>query len=264
MPSRAIAVRNLWQAHGASWVLKNVSFDVQEGEIAVLTGVNGVGKTTLLTTIAGMKSAAKGQVSVFGFRRRTTPDDERAARRRTVYLPDDAFLPWDMTVVEYLAAAGALFGVSEAQLPDRIDSLLQLFALEKSRKQSLTALSAGQKKKVGLASAMLSDRELLLLDEPFSGGLDPAGIMAVRRVLKYRAERTGQTILMTTPVTELVTELADRLLVLRDGELAHNLTRAQILAAVPSGSTIAQWLEALVFPNVHEQVDRFLELMPTT
>ena len=262
MVKPAIKVTNLWQAHGARWILRDVTFEVQPGEIAVLTGVNGVGKTTLLTTIAGMKSAAKGSVSVFGHLRRDDPDEERNARRCTVYLPDDAWLPPNMTLQEYLAAAGSLFEVDAADLPDRIDALLSLFALAQSRNQSVSSLSAGQRKKAGLASALLADRQLLLLDEPFSGGLDPAGMMAVRRVLKYRAEHSGQTVLMTTPVTELVTELADRLLVLRDGELAYNLTRAEILNSVPEGATVSEWLEALVFPNVHEQVDNFIEMMP--
>ena len=124
----------------------------------------------------------------------------------------------------------------------------------------MTALSAGQKKKLGLASVLLSDRKVLLLDEPFSGGLDPAGIMAVRRVLQHRA-LNGQTILLSTPVTEIVTELADRLLVLRDGELAYNLTRSEILESVPTDSNVSTWLEALVFPNVHDRVDHFVNLM---
>ena len=262
MSKPAIKVTNLWQAHAARWVLQEISFEVQPGEIAVLTGVNGVGKTTLLTTIAGMKSAVKGSVSVFGHRRRVIPDEERGARQCTVYLPDEAWLPFNMTLQEYLAAAGSLFEVDTADLPDRIDALLKLFALRTSRNQSVASLSAGQRKKAGLASALLADRKLLLLDEPFSGGLDPAGIMAVRRVLKYRAEHSGQTVLMTTPVTELVTELADRLLVLRDGQLAHNLTRAEILNSAPEGATDSEWLEALVFPNAHERVDNFIEMMP--
>lgn len=263
MNGTAVRVENLWQAHVARWVLRDVSFEIRTGEIAVLTGVNGVGKTTLLSTIAGMTSAAKGRVSVFGFFRRETAAAERQARRLTAFLPDEAWLPSGFTLQEFLAASGSLFEIPDADLPDRIDALLRLFALDNCRNQSVTALSAGQKKKAGLASVLLSDRRLLLLDEPFSGGLDPAGIMAVRRVLQHRATHAGQTILLTTPVTELVTELADRLLVLRDGELAHNLTRREIQDAVPAGSTVAAWLEELVFPNVHEQVDEFVSLMPS-
>ena len=261
MPAPAVSVQNLYQSHVASWVLKDISFEVKPGEIAVLTGVNGVGKTTLLTTIAGMISPAKGTVSVFGNRRRCDADEELSARKDCAYLPDDEWLPAGVTLETFLAAAGSLFGVPESELPDRIDSLLKLFALDGSRRHDVSSLSAGQKKKAGLVSVLLSDRRLLMLDEPFSGGLDPAGILAVRRLLKHRAEVNGQTILMTTPVTELVTELADRLLVLRDGELAFDLTREQIMNSVPEGSNAATWIEGLVFPDVHEQVDRFVNLV---
>ena len=77
MVETAIRVQDLWQAHVARWILRDISFDVYAGEIAVLTGVNGVGKTTLLTTIAGMTSPAKGAASVFGCPRCTHPEAER-------------------------------------------------------------------------------------------------------------------------------------------------------------------------------------------
>ena len=262
MYGMAIEVSELWQAYQASWILKDISFNVQSGEIAVLTGVNGVGKTTLLTTIAGLKSPVRGRASVFGNLRRVDPDQERAARNSVVFLPDDVFLPPNTTVKEYLAAAASLFDVDEAAIPDRIDSLLRLLALDTSANQAVRSLSAGQKKKVGIAGALLSDRPLMLLDEPFSGGLDPAGIMAVRRVLKHRAATLGQTILMTTPVIELVTELADRLIVLRNGQLAHNLTREEITASVPSNISAARWLENLVFPNVHNRIEEYVGSLP--
>jgi ABC-type multidrug transport system ATPase subunit len=260
MSTAALSVQNLYQAHTACWILQDISFEVKLGTIAVLTGVNGVGKTTLLSTIVGMKSATKGSVSVFGHKRRVDIEGEIEARRNTVYLPHNCFLPSRLTVQDYLAAAGTLFEVPDQSLPDRINALLSLFALEAARNQRLSSISAGQKQKVALASALLSDRKLLVLDEPFSGGLDPAGIMALRRVLKHQASANGQTILLSTPVTELVTELADQLLVLRDGMLAHNLTRAEILASVPPDSNVSTWLEGLVFPDIHERVDEFVSL----
>src|SRR5437868_6538916 len=90
--------------------------------------------------------------------------------------------------------------------------------------------SAGQQKKISLCSALVTEAKVLLLDEPFSGGLDPSGILALKHVLR-RLAQDGGTILMTTPVPELVDELADRLIILRDGEIAvegtlHDLQRA--------------------------------------
>lgn len=258
----AIEARQMWQAHSVQWILQDISFQVNPGELAVLTGVNGVGKTTLLETIAGVKSPLRGEVSVNGYARRKTVEAEKAARRSSVYLPSDVYLPAEMTVQEYLEAASSLYCEEEAEAIDRIEALLDLFALTNSQRQQTASLSDGQKKKLVLISVLIADRDVLLLDEPLSGGLDPAGILAVKRLLRRRADR-GQTILMTTPVTELVAEVADRLLVLRNSRLVHDLMRDEILASVDEGSTVVESLEELVFPDVHHRVDAFLESMPS-
>ncbi len=255
----AVEAEHLYCAHGWRYVVKDVSFQIRRGEITVVVGVNGVGKTTLLTTIAGAISAAKGCVKVFGNPRRQNVSSEREARRRTVYLPDQPWLPNSMPVREYLGAAAELFEIPKAIGIDRIDALLELFGLTDSGSQLLNSLSTGQKKKAGLCAALLADRELLLLDEPFSGGLDPAGIAALRRVLLHRARTQGQTIVMTTPVAEVVSELADRLLILRDGALADNLDRAELLRRLPTGRSTADAINALIFPEVDSRIQSYLD-----
>lgn len=255
----AVAAENLWCAQGARFVLRDLTFEIDAGEIAVIVGVNGVGKSTLLAAMAGAISSVRGSIRVFGHARRETVDEEREARRRAVYLPDEAWLPGAMQVREYLGAAAELFEIPQAQAIDRIDALLELFALTAAESQSLRNLSTGQKKKVGLCSALLADRDLLLLDEPFSGGLDPAGISALRRVLLNRSRDIGQTIVLTTPVVELVTELADRLLILQDGKLAHNLNRADVQQLMSNTASSADALNELIFPDAEHRIQHYLE-----
>ncbi|MCP6726047.1 ATP-binding cassette domain-containing protein, partial [Klebsiella pneumoniae] len=81
----------------------------------------------------------------------------------------------------------------------------------------IRSYSNGQQKKVAICGALVSEAAVLMLDEPFSGGLDPAGIMALKRVLRRRVEHDGATVVMTTPVPELVEELADRIALISDG-----------------------------------------------
>ena len=249
---------HLWCSHGWRWIIRDVSFQVLKGEIAVLVGVNGVGKTTLLSNIAGAVSPARGSVRVFNNPRRCSVESERAARRRTVFLPDQAWLPGSMLVREYLGSVSELFGIPAATAVDRIDALLELFGLTDAGSQLLWNLSTGQKKKVGLCTALLPDRDLLLLDEPFSGGLDPAGISALRRVLQHRARNIGQTIILTTPVAEVVAELADRLLILRDGTLAENLTREELAFRLRGSQSSFEGINSLIFPDVDDRVTAFL------
>lgn len=197
-------------------------------------------------------------VKVFGEPRRTSVVSERAARRKTIFLPDQPWLPNTTLVRDYLGAASELFAIPQAEAIDRIDSLLDLFGLTESGSQLLWNLSTGQKKKIGLCSALLPDRDLLLLDEPFSGGLDPAGISALRRVLIHHAREKGQTIVLTTPVAEVVAELADRLLILRDGKLAENLDRQQLQERLDGPLTQSDAINALIFPDAEERISRFI------
>ena len=255
----AVHAEHLWCAHHAKSVLRDLNFTIHRGEIAVIVGVNGVGKSTLLATIAGAISAVRGNVSIFGHVRRAAPESERSARRMAVYLPDEAWLPGFMQVREYLGAAAALFEVPPADAIDQIDALLDVFALTTVESQSLGSLSAGQKKKVGLCAGLLANRPLLLLDEPFSGGLDPAGIAALRRVLIDRARTHHQTIVLTTPVAEVICELADRLLILRDGELVHNLNRTELQHHLAIGPSSADALNSLIFPDAELRIQRYLD-----
>ena len=102
---------------------------------------------------------------------------------------------------------------------DHVERLLDVFDLARDRDWPIRSFSNGQKKKVAICSALVTDAPILLLDEPFSGGLDPAGILTLKRILSAWSENGGSTVVITTPVPELVEELADRIIVIRDGEL---------------------------------------------
>lgn len=259
LPEFAVEAEGLWCAHAARFVLRDVSFRVRPGEIAVIVGVNGVGKSTLLSTLAGATTAARGEARVHGHPRRKTVESEKAARQVAAYLPDDPWLPGSTQLREYLGAAAGLFGVPLAQAIDRIDALLVLFALTTCESQSLGSLSTGQRKKAGLCAALISDRPVLLLDEPFSGGLDPAGIAALRRVLRHRANQLGQTIVLTTPVAEVVAELADRLLILCDGQLGQDIDRVTLQQTLSQAESAADALNSLIFPDADARIRQYFD-----
>jgi ABC-type multidrug transport system ATPase subunit len=114
---------------------------------------------------------------------------------------------------------GRAYGVDDDRLLEHVDRLLVLFDLAEKADEHSNSLSTGQKKKVVLCAALVAETPILLLDEPFAGGLDPSGILALKRVLRHRVEREGATVVVATPVPELVAELADRVAVLRDGQV---------------------------------------------
>ncbi len=255
----AVRVAGLYCSYGWQYVLRDIHFEVRPGTIVVLIGSNGVGKSTLLSTLAGALSPTRGEVSVFGSRRRVNVEEETAARAHTMYLPERPFMPGDTMVTDFLGAVSELFDIPRAEAIERIDSLLKLFSMQGLGSRFIKSLSTGQSKKVSLCAALLTDRPLLLLDEPFAGGLDPQGILALRQVLQHRARQQGQTIILTTPVAEIVSELADQLIILRDEHLVENLTREELLERMPSGQFCLDGINELVFPEARDNVREYLD-----
>ncbi|MEM6330163.1 MAG: ABC transporter ATP-binding protein [Planctomycetota bacterium] len=244
-----IRVENLTHHYGVRPVLLGVTMEIADGELVVLLGPNGMGKTTLLGCLAGVLWPHSGFVEFDGVRRRQSTDAERGLRRRIAYLPDTAWLPPLRTGREHLLAMGRLYGHDDLQLFDHSERLLRLFHLEERADSPMSGYSTGQQKKIALAGALITEAPYLLLDEPFSGGLDPAGILAMKSVLKRLASGGQRTIVLTTPVPELVEELAGRVAIIQDGRLTHYDTPAGLRATAGTGASLDDALQQLVYPD---------------
>src|SRR5436190_5261101 len=194
-----IRVTNVTHHYGLRPVLRDVNLDVRRGEVIALMGPNGMGKSTLLGIIAGQLWPLYGTVEIGGLLRRSSRENEEAIRKQVIYLPADPWLPAGRTPREWLLAVGRVYNVDEHRLMDHVDRLLDLFALTKQGDSMIASLSTGQRKKVALAGALVSEAPVMLLDEPFAGGLDPSGILALRRVLQRRAAGDDFTIVFATP-----------------------------------------------------------------
>jgi ABC-2 type transport system ATP-binding protein len=114
-------------------------------------------------------------------------------------------------------------------------------------------------KKIVLCSALITEAPYLLLDEPFSGGLDPSGIMALKRVLQRLAERDDITIVLTTPVPELVEELADRIAIVRDGQLAAFDSVDGLRRQTGTDGPLADVLQRLLNPETLANIEHYFE-----
>ena len=237
-------------------MLRDVNLTIQPGELVGILGPNGMGKTTLLSALAGVLKPQKGHVEIGGRRRRSSIDAERDIRREVVFLPDHPWLPRNRTGREFLLSVGRLYEIDENRLIDHVERLLNLFELDRLADSPIRTHSAGQQKKVAICSALITEVPILLLDEPFSGGLDPSGILALKRVLK-RLTDAGGTIVMSTPVPELVEELADRLIVLREGTVAFDGTLEQMRQQTDTTGSLGDMLEQLVFSQTLENIEQY-------
>lgn len=252
-----LRVHNLTHHYGLRPVLSDVSMQVETGELVVLLGPNGMGKSTLLGCMAGVLWPALGHVEIDGVRRRQSVEAERALRKRVVYLPDDTWLPIRRTGREFLLGVGRLYDHDDLHLFDHVDRLLRLFHLEEHGDSAIGSYSTGQRKKIALATALIAEAPYLMLDEPFSGGLDPAGILAMKQVLKKLADDENVTVVMTTPVPELVEELADRVAVLGEGKLIAYESPAAIREQVGSDLSFEQALGRLMYPEADDGVSAY-------
>jgi ABC-2 type transport system ATP-binding protein len=249
---------NLTHYYSTTPVLRDINLTVPDGQSVALLGPNGIGKTTLLSILGGVQSPTFGHIEVNGFARRGSIDEELEIRRQCVFLPDDCWLPPDRSGGDWLLAVGRVYGVPDESLYPKAQSLIDVFNLEGVANYCLGDCSTGQKKKWALCSALLTDAKILLLDEPFSGGLDPAGILALQRILRHASASEGRTILFTTPVPEIVEGTADRLLVIENGTIAADEMVAELSARSESGS-VTGLLQRMFFGTTLNRLESYFE-----
>jgi ABC-2 type transport system ATP-binding protein len=257
-----IEVVDVSHHYGVRPVLQHVSLSVGRGEIVALMGPNGMGKTTLLAVVAGALWPLSGYVQIDGKRRRGSPEEELAIRRQVVYLPAEPWLPRSHTAREWLLAVGRLYSIHDDRLMEHIPRLLELFDLTAQMDQAISSCSTGQRKKLALAGALATEAPVMLLDEPFAGGMDPSGILALKRLFLHHRELRDRTILMATPVPELVEELAQRVAILRDGMVLACDTIDGLRRLAGCDGALDEVYERLVSPRTAARIERYFEGKP--
>jgi ABC-type multidrug transport system ATPase subunit len=250
------------QHYGVRPVLKDVTLSVHKGELVVVLGPNGMGKSTLLGVMGGVLTPQRGTVLIDGLRRRHSVDEELEIRRRALYLPDRPWLPGNRTGREFLLGVGRLYDIPDSRLMVHVPRLLELFELSKNADAPIRGYSAGQQKKVALCSALVAETPVLILDEPFSGGLDPSGLLALKRVLRHLVDRRQVTVVLSSPVPELVEEIADRILILKDGSILALDTLDGLQRMTGTRGNLGEVLEHLIFPETTRNLAHYFEDLP--
>ena len=254
-----IELLDVTQHYGVRPVLRGISLRIERGEVATIVGPNGIGKSTLLGVMAGVLSPQRGTVLIDGMTRRGSEEEELAIRKMTVYLPDQPWLPGNSTGRDFLLAVGRLYEVEEERLIDHAQQLLELFDLAEKGDSPIRNCSAGQKKKIALCSALVAEVPILLLDEPFSGGLDPGGLLTLKRIIQHQSRRKVSTIVLTSPVPELVEEITTRVVVLRHGEILAFDTIDGLQRMTGHRGSLGAVLERLIFPDTSRRLETYFQ-----
>jgi len=214
----------------SSWAVRRVRLDVAEGELVVLVGESGSGKTTLLKLVNRLVEPSEGAVRVNG---KDVRDQDAVTLRRGIgYVIQHIGLFPHLDVAENVAVVPRLLGWSAADIARRVDELLELVGLDPAvyRARAPAQLSGGQRQRVGVARALAARPRILLMDEPF-GALDPITREALQGELRRIHKQLHLTTVLVTHDMAEALALADRVVVLRAGEVAQVGTPTQLLRA---------------------------------
>jgi len=252
--------------------VREVSFEVESGETFGFLGPNGAGKTTTIKMLTGLIAPSSGTASILGDR---VPSPN--AMRKVGFLPENPYVYPYLTPREFVSMCGRLSGVSGKTLFDRVQAVLKKVGMAHAIDRPVRALSKGMLQRVGLASALVHEPDLLILDEPMSG-LDPVGRKEVRDLI-VDERKAGRTVFFSTHILNDVEMICDRVCILREGRvvvagkmrdlLGDSDTREITLEKVSdelrksfeeSGEKIREIASALVLEAVGEEsVRRILE-----
>ncbi|MDQ6672096.1 MAG: ABC transporter ATP-binding protein [Chloroflexota bacterium] len=213
-PELAIVVDHVVRRFGGRVILQGISFSVAPGMAFGIAAANGAGKTVLLRLIASLDHPTGGRILIHGY---DTMRRARAVRDRIGYVPEEPMLYDGLTAEQYLQFVGHARGLGKHVRQVAVDTLLQVVGLEERRWRDVSAFSPGERRRLALASALVHEPDVLLLDDPLRG-MDGFARLEQIEVLR-ELHRLGSTMLVAATRPEDVLEICDTLAVMRDGAL---------------------------------------------
>jgi lipooligosaccharide transport system ATP-binding protein len=224
VPESLISARGLTKKYGEFTAVDGIDFDVAKGESFGLLGPNGAGKSTTMRIIAATSRRTSGTISILG---RDPEEHGPQVRAHLGVVPQQDNLDTELTVTENLYIYGRYFGLSKKFVKNKVNELLAFAQLEEKRDVKVEALSGGMKRRLTIARALVSEPDILMLDEPTTG-LDPQA----RHILwdrLFRLKEDGVTLIITTHFMDEAEQLCDRLVVMDKGKIMAEGSPAELI-----------------------------------
>ncbi|WP_178076015.1 ABC transporter ATP-binding protein [Paenibacillus oralis] len=222
MDTTIFEATGLTKQYGIAFALQDINMIVRAGDIYGFVGENGAGKTTLMKIIGGLVHPTSGKISLFG------KDDKNQldlVRRQIGFLIERPALYPHLTAEENLIFYCQIYGIND---PNRITDVLQAVNLTNVGKKKISDFSLGMRQRLGLAVALLNDPKFLVLDEPING-LDPSGIVEVRKILEYLANEKKVSILISSHILSELQLLATKFGFIHKGRLIKEISADELL-----------------------------------
>ncbi len=208
-----IEAEGLTKFYGPIGAIRNVSFQIEKGEVVGFLGPNGAGKSTTIRILTCYMPPSSGTARVEGL---DVIENSLQIRQKIGYLPENVPLYKDLTVSRFLRFAAGSKGVEAKRMNAEISRVISACGLEKNANRIIRNLSKGFRQRVGLAQALLNDPSVLILDEP-TIGLDPSQIIEIRRLIQDLRE--DRTILLSSHILPEVAQLCQRVIIINKGEI---------------------------------------------
>jgi ABC-2 type transport system ATP-binding protein len=252
----SIEVQNISKSYGAQKALDNVSFSVKKGEIVGFLGPNGAGKSTLMKILTTYINSDEGKASVNG---NDVNENQKAVQQSVGYLPEHNPLYLDLYVREYLEFNADVYKVAKS----RIEEVIQLTGLSSESHKKIGQLSKGYRQRVGLATALLHNPDVLILDEPTTG-LDPNQLVEIRNVIKNVGK--NKTVFLSTHIMQEVEAICDRVIIINNGKIVTDKKLDKLVSDI-AGQVIevefdkeideaifSKLSDLKIFKNTHDKV----------
>lgn len=210
-----LSVTNLVKTYGKQNAVNDITFELQGGEVVGLLGPNGAGKSTTMKCIVGLLRKTSGEITLGGHDHLSVE-----AKRLFSYIPETPYVYDLLTVHEHMQFVAQAYGVKDWK--GKADEYLEIFELTDKRDKLGRDLSKGMRQKVSICCALLPDPQVLFFDEPMIG-LDPRAIKNTKKIFRQLKE-AGKTILVSTHLIDSVETIADRVMILKNGNIVGNDT----------------------------------------
>ena len=209
-----LQLSNLTKKFGNFIAVNNINLEIREGDFFGFLGQNGAGKTTTIKMITGLYSPSSGSVHIGGYDIQKNPIE---AKSLIGYIPDQPFLYEKLTGREFFYFCGGLYKIDKVDLKKKIEVTIDQLKIGEWVDKRTEEYSQGMRQRVAIASSLLHDPKLIVVDEPMIG-LDPQSALVVKKVLKQKASE-GAAIFMSTHSLNVAEEICSRIGIIKDGQM---------------------------------------------
>lgn len=209
-----IEIKNVTKKYGDKTAIKNISFDIKNGEIFGFIGHNGAGKTTMIKSLVGILNFDNGDILI---NNKSIKEDPIACKLEMAYVPDNPDLYENMTAIDFINFVCDMYETEENIRKENIEKYSKMFEIENKLNDDISSLSHGMKQKVALIAALSHNPNVLIMDEPFVG-LDPKAVFDIKSVMKEMTKE-GKTIFFSTHILDVAEKLCDRVAIIKNGNI---------------------------------------------